>query len=107
MKATHWLGWSVLFLAVALAGCGSRDTSQGNGSEGKQYDIKGTVVSLAPDNKAVTLDAEEIPGLMKAMKMEYHVEDAKLLEGIKAGDAVQGKVKVKSGDYIITRLEKR
>ena len=107
MKATHWLGLSVLFLAVALVGCGSGDTSKGSGSDSKQYDIKGTVVSLAPDKKAVTLDSEEIPGLMKAMKMEYHVEDAKLLEGFKTGDSVQGKLKVKSGDYIITRLEKR
>ncbi len=107
MKTTYWFASMALLVTLALAGCGGGPTGKGSDSESKQYDIKGTIVSLAPDRKAVTLDGEEIPGLMKAMKMEYRVEDAKVLEGVKPGDPVHGKLKVKSGDYIITHLGKR
>lgn len=73
----------------------------------KEYDIKGTVVDVASDKKAVTLDHEEIPGLMKAMKMKYPVSDPKVLDGIAAGDKVSGRLKARGTDYTITKLEKR
>jgi Cu/Ag efflux protein CusF len=41
------------------------------------------------------------------MKMEFYVDNPKLLEGLKPGDKVQGRLKVESGNYTITRLEKR
>jgi Cu/Ag efflux protein CusF len=40
------------------------------------------------------------------MEMKFSVEDAKMLEGIKAGDQVHGRLKVDSGNYIITELKK-
>jgi len=55
----------------------------------------------------VTLHHEDIPGLMKAMEMEFRVEDLALLEGIKAGDQVQGRLKKGEAGYTITHLEKR
>lgn len=73
----------------------------------KLYDVKGTVVSLDRDKKAVTLDHEDIPGLMKAMKMEFAVDDAKVLDGLTAGDAVTGKLKADGGNYVVTSLSKR
>ena len=57
---------------------------------------------------SVKLDHEEIPELkMNAMEMDYAAENAKMLEGIKVGDQVQGLLKVESGKYTIIRLEKR
>jgi hypothetical protein len=44
---------------------------------------------------------------MKAMKMEFDVEDAKLLEGINVGDQIQGRLRKGESGYVITRLEKR
>jgi Cu/Ag efflux protein CusF len=38
--------------------------------------------------------------------MTYPVADAKLLEGLKAGDEVEGKLEVR-GEYVITQLKKR
>ncbi len=106
MKACHWLGLLVLSMLLALAGC-SGGTGQPKGAAEKQYDIKGKVVAVAPDKGSVTLDHEEIPDLMKAMKMEYHVENPRDLEGLKPGDQVQGRLKAESGKYTITHLEKR
>jgi Cu/Ag efflux protein CusF len=72
-----------------------------------QYDIRGKVESVATDRLAVTLDHEEIPGLMAAMKMEYRVSDASVLQGLKAGDRVQGRLEVRPGnEYVILRLER-
>ena len=37
----------------------------------KDYEIKGKVVAVDPIKPAVTLDHEDIPGLMKAMKRAF------------------------------------
>ena len=73
----------------------------------KEYPIKGKVLAVDPSKPSVKLDSEEIPGVMQAMEMEYAVGQAKLLEGIKIGDQVQGQLRVEDGKYTITRLEKR
>src|SRR5712691_9264282 len=68
-------GFHARFLVVLLAPLfllGCRRTA--DAPAGKEYDIKGKVVSIAPDKKGVTLDHEAIPGLMGAMKMEFPVE---------------------------------
>ena len=98
---------AVFGLALVLAGC-SNQTGPTGQDAAKVADIKGKVVSVDPAKKTVELDHEAIPGLnMRAMKMEYTVADPKLLEGLKPGDSVQGKVKAESGRYTITSLEKR
>jgi protein SCO1/2 len=71
------------------------------------YDIRGTVVAVAPDSGTVNLDHEEIPGLMAAMKMEYQVQDAGMLHGLKPGDRVSGRLQARDGDYLIVTLEKQ
>jgi Cu(I)/Ag(I) efflux system protein CusF len=105
MKAIPWLWTLVLCVPLAMVGCGGGEQS---GPAGKQYPIKGKVVAVDTGKPSVKLDHEEIPELkMKAMEMDYAVENAQVLEGIKVGDQVQGQLKVESGKYIITRLEKR
>ena len=75
------------------------------GSTALDYEIKGKVVAVDSNKPAVTLDHEDIPGLMKAMKMEFPVATRQMLEGIKAGDDVHGRLK-KDG-LLITELKKR
>jgi Cu/Ag efflux protein CusF len=105
MKAIPWLWIGVVALPLAFAGCKGSEPAT---TAGKEYPIKGKVVAVDPSKPSVKLDHEEIPELkMKAMEMDYPVENAKLLEGIKVGDQVQGQLKVESGKYIITHLEKR
>lgn len=68
----------------------------------KQHNVKGKIVSIT-----VTIEHEEIPGLLKVERMEFSVEGTKGLESLKAGDSVQGKLKLKDGDYNIIELHKR
>jgi protein SCO1/2 len=75
--------------------------------ETKDYPISGRVIVIAADKSAITLDHEDIPGLMPGMEMQFTVDDPTILEGIAAGSQVEGRLKVDGAKYIITRLETR
>ena len=99
MRRWSWLPALVL---LSLAGCRGHSDK----SKDRIYDIKGTIVAVDASKPSVKLDHQDIPGLMPAMVMDFDVENAKILEGLKIGDKVQGKLKVDSGRYILTHLEK-
>src|SRR5205809_840492 len=103
MNALHWLSLPLLLALLTLSGC-KHDTTD---SKEKVYDIKGKVVAVDAGKKEVTLDHEAIPGAMQAMEMPFKVEDAKILDGLKAGDQVEGKLKRTPGGDVITELHKR
>lgn len=97
---------TIALFSIVFMGCNKGgEVKTGNGD--KTYDIKAKVVSLDTAKKTITLDHEDIPGLMKAMTMPYDVENAKVLEGFKAGDQVHGKLKANDGKYIILELHKQ
>jgi Cu/Ag efflux protein CusF len=104
MNALRISGVAALIIILSLTGCGQKSAEK---SAAKVYDIKGKIVAIRPDKEGVTLDHEDIPGLMKGMKMEFLVQDARVLEGLQVGDQVQGKLKVESGSQMITELKKR
>lgn len=103
MKYLHLLSFACIALALTLTGC----TNSGGSAKDKLYDVKGKVVSVDTEKKKITLDHEAIPGLMKAMTMPFDVENPKLLDGLKAGDPVQGKVRREDSKYILTELSKQ
>jgi Cu/Ag efflux protein CusF len=102
MKRFCILGVAMLMVVLTLTGC----SRTGADAQEKIYDVKGKVVAVDLEKKEVTLDHEEIPGHMTAMKMPFPVENANLLEGIKAGDQVHGKLKNKDGKNTIIELMK-
>lgn len=97
---------AIAIAVAALAGCQNQPSAPSN-SGAKTYDVTGKIVALDAGKKVVTLDHEDIPGLMKAMTMEFSVSDAKVLDGLQAGDAVRGKLRSDAGAYTVTSLEKR
>jgi protein SCO1/2 len=112
---TRWLSITLLFGGLwATSGC-QRDAEkpatpqapEATNMATKDYPITGRVVSIAPDKSAITLDHEDIPGLMSAMQMPFTVEDPKILEGIEPDSQVEGRLKVDDGKYIITQLKTR
>jgi protein SCO1/2 len=104
MRLARFAGIVALFFA--LAGCSGGPSGRPAATE-KEYEVRGKVVSVDAKKPAVTLDHEDIPGVMKAMTMEFPVADAKLLEGLHDGDQVQGRLKKTESGYLITHLEKR
>ena len=104
MKVLSSLGIAASLLGLLIGGCSEKHPEK---EAAKVYDLEGKIVAIRPDKTGVTLDHEDIPGLMKGMKMEFPVQDPKVLESLQVGDQVQGKLKVESGKYLITELKKR
>jgi protein SCO1/2 len=103
MKTRDWFGLLALSIALAIPGCGGGERV----TSAKEYEVRGKVVSVTPDEKTVRLDHEEIPGLMKAMTMNFRLEDANVAKDIAPGDRVRGRLRVQAaGGYVLTSLEK-
>lgn len=94
-------------VAAVTAGCQNPSNPTTRSEDAKLYDVTGTVVALDPAKKVVTLDHQDIPGLMKGMKMEFPVADAAVLDGLAAGDKVTGKLKADGGTHVVTSLKKQ
>ncbi|HEY1860352.1 MAG TPA: copper-binding protein [Gemmataceae bacterium] len=105
MKTWHWFSLAALVLSVAVAGCGSA-TSAKKDAAVKVYDIKGKVTAINQDDMEVTLDHEDIPGLMSAMVMPFKVAYPTVLQGIQVGDKVEGKLEKRDTGNVIIKLEK-
>ncbi len=101
----RWL--AAVAVPVLVMGCGDGGSGKPKPAAVQQYDVRGKVIAIDAAKPAVTLDHEDIPGLMKAMQMEFAVENAKLMEGIRTGDQVQGRLKKSDSGLVITHLEKR
>ncbi len=91
------IGGSLILSLALLTSCSSDE---------KLYDLKGKVVAVDHDRRTVTVDHEEIPGLMKAMKMTFGVEDPGLLDGLTAGDIITGKLKAAGTKYSLVEVHK-
>ncbi len=77
-------------------------------SAAKQYDIRGRVEVIPRERVSVTLTHDEIPGVMAAMtNMEYGVADPAVLDGLAAGDQIEGRLEARSGGSVIVSLKKR
>lgn len=112
MKTSHWLCGLAFAAFVVMAGC-QQGTTTGKpgsaaGATAQEYDFKAKVVEVAADKQSVKLDHEAIPAIdMMAMKMNYRVESPKVLEGIKPGDQVKGRLKKAGDGYVVTSLQKQ
>ncbi len=101
----------LLLIAAILCGCGDPTPKPGKAKAGvtKIYDIKGTVlaIDLGSEMKRSTikLDHQDIPGFMKAMTMDFNASPL-VLEGLKVGDFVHGKLEVTDNNLTITELRR-
>lgn len=73
-----------------------------------KYVLHGEVVRVYPEDGAVSLYHEEIPGFMNAMRapyaMEFLVLDKDFLNGLKPGMKIAAGVRKRGGDYLLERL---
>jgi Cu/Ag efflux protein CusF len=78
-----------------LLACGRVDT----------FDARGVVRGVRADERQVTIEHADIPGLMPAMTMSFDVADAELLEGLAPGQYVEFRI-ARAGDrFEIVALE--
>ena len=77
------------------------------GEASKLYVVRAKVVSVESEEQSVTLAHESIPEVLEATQTKFSVESPRLLERIKPGDEVFVALKVTSGHFVLTQLEKR
>ena len=73
---------------------------------GENHAGRGSVMNIDQKRANVTLKHEEIRGLMPPMTMQFNVQPAEMLKGLRVGDTVQFTLNVHGGDFIITRIER-
>jgi Cu/Ag efflux protein CusF len=88
----------VVVLATSLAAC-KGDSSHGTGN--------GTVTGVDLAKSEITLDHDDIPGIMSAMTMTFSVPDKKLLDGVAPGAEVEFDIEVVNGEYRVTGIRTR
>jgi protein SCO1/2 len=70
-----------LAAVMFLAGCRSSENF-------RRYDMDGKVLSVNASQKKLTIAHKDIPGLMKAMTMDYKVNDDWVVKAAKPGDHI-------------------
>ena len=69
------------------------------------YAAHGTVKSADVSAGTVTIDHEDIPGLMMGMTMTFSVSDPGILRGIEPGTMVDFRVRKDGNRYIVTEIQ--
>src|SRR5271170_2086380 len=72
--------------------------------QGKQYPVKGKVVSTDPANGEVVLDAEAIPGFMGAMTMPYKLRAPNILSELHPGDQITATLYVTDASDLLDQI---
>ncbi len=89
--------WASLVTIVALAACSDSPPTDHPGH--------GIAAEVDPVARTVTLDHEDIPGLMKAMTMTFPVAPNVDLEAIAAGSEVEFVLQNAGDTLTVTRIE--
>jgi len=98
MRGVRRAAWGVVIvgsLAVAAAACGGSDA----GHRGR-----GTVEHVDPQARKVTLEHEDIPGLMKAMTMTFEVAPGVVIGDLEPDVEVEFRVREEGGAYVVTEI---
>lgn len=92
---------------VSTSACNKGESKSEDAVDGPVRTAVGTIESFSEDRKTITIAHEKIEGFMEAMTMPFHVEDAKMADGLKVGDAVKFSfVMNRAGKMIIRTLER-
>lgn len=101
MRNLRGIVWVVaLGIGVAVAASACSGASEGG------HPGHGIVESIDANARKVTLDHEDIPGLMKGMTMTFDVAPGVPLDGIEPGAEVDFKVEEEQGTYTVTEIRR-
>jgi len=100
-------GWIVVFCVWAAIQFGCTQSSPGERvAEEKTFEVRGQVVDVVFDGKALKIAHEEIPGFMGAMTMDLKLEDPDSAKTIRPGDKIAF-ILVSKADEMLVRGVRR
>lgn len=91
-------------LAGALAFIVAAGLSLSASAAADVYEAHGVVKSADPAAKTVTIEHDDIPGLMMGMTMTFSVSDPDVLRGVEPGQVVDFRVRQDEGGYVVTEI---
>ena len=97
----------IVLLACATPLSAASDSKQSAPSmkeAAKSHTLKGVVVAIDADASALRVKHEEIPGVMRAMTMQFQV-DAATLKAVKSGDAITAQMSRGDGMWRLTDVK--
>lgn len=74
------------------------------GDSGRTYEGRGAIIQVDQSESRVTLEHEQIQELMVAMTMDYDVQPAELLRGLKSGDRVRFRLSSRGIDFAVVEI---
>jgi protein SCO1/2 len=74
--------------------------------EPKRYELKGQILGIKPEDQEVLIKHEDIQGFMPGMTMPFKVREAKLLDGLTAGDLVTATLVYGGTDSYLSAIKK-
>jgi protein SCO1 len=99
---------TLLAVGIVLStGCKSKApeaSSQSSTAQGKQYPVRGKVVSTSPDTGELVLDAQAIPGYMEAMTMPYKLRTPNILSEFHPGDQITATLYVTDDSAVLDQI---
>ncbi len=103
---------AVFIIASLASGCASSSSSgktegPAAATQTTSYEAVGVVKGIDPKEPIIEIDHENIPGLMPAMQMQFHVKDRSLLEGLAVNDRIKFTVEHGVGGLKITAITKQ
>jgi len=97
----------ILLIAIALS---SSAACRHPAEPERRYPVKGQILGIgtprADGRRDVSLKQEDIPGFMPAMTMAYAVKDARLLDGLAAGDIVSATLVIAGPEMHLEQITK-
>jgi protein SCO1/2 len=95
--------------SIAILSLGCKHASQSTETpitiaQGKQYQVRGRVVSTDPNRGEVVLDAQAIPGFMEAMTMPYKLRTPNILSELHPGDRITATLYVTDADDMLDQI---
>jgi protein SCO1/2 len=102
---------ALLVFLAGLGGCHGNASSQQSAnavSSGKQYSVRGKVISVDAKDGVISLDTEAIPGFMEAMTMAYTLQNPSVASELHPGDRITAQLQIGAqgavlGDIDITQ----
>ena len=98
------LQWTARVISVAIVLAGTAFACSGEAPEAQR--AHGVVESVDAGARRVALDHGDIPGMMKAMTMEFDVAPGVQLEGLQPGTEVDFWVTEEGGTYTVTDIRR-
>lgn len=92
----------LLFLVSLAIGCGEKSDV----ADARQYEVRGVVRALPPDEQTIVVEHEDVPGFMPAMTMPFIVREKKARAALRPGDAISFRLNITADDSWIDRIER-